>query len=87
MKHNNTSFLSQTPSTLETLLQLRACPGLLYSNFYNYPPTLFSQTPSTLETLLQKNVEFNANSTFFLEHLKMYSQNTRFEPTHRVLSH
>jgi hypothetical protein len=32
-------------------------------------------------------VEFKANSTFFLEHLKGYSENTSFEPPHRVPSY
>jgi hypothetical protein len=47
---------------------------LLYSCFYSSAPALCCQTPLAPRTSLQKKLELEANSMFFLVHLKGYSR-------------
>jgi hypothetical protein len=57
---------------------LRGCLGLLCSRFSSSAPAPRCQTHLAPRTPLQKNVELEANSTFFLEYLKGYSTNSTF---------
>jgi hypothetical protein len=67
------------------LKRFRVCLGLLYFSFLSSAPTFCSQTPPPPKTLLQEKVEFWANSTIFLEHLKGYSTNPHFQLPRRFV--
>jgi hypothetical protein len=78
-------FGSNSWNWIGYLVSLRVYLGLLRSTFHISAPTLSTRHFQLLKFRSPKKVEFKANSTFFLEHLKRYSRNPIFESTRGVL--